>query len=249
MPPRTPESFPQSRATSRAWRQGARPALPARALGTSWLALACLLLAACATHRPALDQPLQLPHFTPPPADGAIFHTGYSAGLFDNPTARNVGDTVTVILQESTAAQKSSQTDTAKTTKDALAAPTVLGNSVIIHGTPVLSGSLDNANSFSGSGDSKQSDSLVGNITVTVVNRLPNGNLVVQGQKYIDINQGSEFVRLEGIIRPIDISAQNTIPSSAVADARIAYGEKGALADANRPGLLSRFFNSPWMPF
>src|SRR5581483_9494186 len=157
MPPRTPESFPQNRATSRAWRQGARPALPARALGTSWLALACLLLAACATHRPALDQPLPLPHFTPPP--------------------RNVGDTVTVILQESTAAKKSSQTDTAKTTKDALAAPTVLGNSVTIHGTPVLSGSLDNANSFSGSGDSKQSDSLVGNITVTVLNRLPNGNL------------------------------------------------------------------------
>jgi flagellar L-ring protein precursor FlgH len=211
--------------------------------------IACLLLAACATHRPSAEQPVQLPHFAPPPADGAIFHTGYSPGLFDNPTAHNVGDTVTVILQESTAAQKTSQTDTAKTTKDSLAAPTVLGNNVTIHGTPVLSGSLDNANSFSGSGDSKQSDSLVGNIAVTVVQRLPNGNLLVRGEKYIDINQGSEFVRLEGIIRPIDIAADNTIPSSAVADARIAYGQKGALNDANRPGLLSRFFNSPWLPF
>jgi len=230
MPPRTPE--PASR--------------PLRRL---LVAATCALLAACATHRPAIDEPLQLPQFTPPPADGAIYHTGYSAGLFDNPTARNVGDTVTVVLQESTAAQKSSQTDTAKTSKDSLASPTVLGNKVTIHGTPILSGSLNNANSFSGSGDSKQSDSLVGNITVTVVKRLPNGNLVVQGQKFIDINQGSEFVRLEGVIRPIDISAENTIPSSAVADARIAYGEKGALADANRPGLLSRFFNSPWMPF
>jgi flagellar L-ring protein FlgH len=230
MPPRTPEPAP-------------------RRLRRALTACACLLLAACATHRPATDEPLQLPQFAPPPADGAIYHTGYSAGLFDNPTARNVGDTVTVVLQESTAAQKSSQTDTAKTSKDSLASPTVLGNNVTIHGTPILSGSLNNANSFSGSGDSKQSDSLVGNITVTVVKRLPNGNLVVQGQKFIDINQGSEFVRLEGVIRPIDISAENTIPSSAVADARIAYGEKGALADANRPGLLSRFFNSPWMPF
>lgn len=213
-------------------------------------AAACLLLAACATHRVGDEQKaLTLPQFTAPPADGAIFHTGYSQPLFGNTTAHNVGDTVTVVLQESTIAQKSSQTDTAKTTKDSLAAPTVLGNQVTIHGTPILSGSLNNANSFSGSGDSKQSDSLVGDITVTVVQRLANGNLVVQGEKYIDINQGSEYVRLEGIIRPIDIASDNTIPSSEVADARIAYGEKGALSDANRPGLLSRFFNSPWMPF
>jgi flagellar L-ring protein FlgH len=230
MPPRTPE--PRLRRMRRA--------LPF---------VACLLLAACATHRPHADQPVELPHFAPPPVDGAIFHTCYSAGLFDNPTARNVGDTVTVILQEATTAQKSSQTDTAKTTKDSLAAPTVLGNNVTIHGTPILSGSLNNANSFSGTGDSKQSDSLVGDIAVTVVQRLPNGNLLVRGEKYIDINQGSEFVRLEGIIRPIDIASDNTIPSSAVADARIAYGQKGALNDANRAGLLSRFFNSPWLPF
>jgi flagellar L-ring protein precursor FlgH len=213
-------------------------------------AAACLLLAACAVHRsPAQRQPLNLPQFVPPPADGAIFHTGYSPGLFDNPTAHNVGDTVTVILQESTAAQKTSQTDTAKATKDALSAPTLFGQNMTIHGAPVLSGSINNANSFSGSGDSKQSDSLVGDITVTVVERLQNGNLLVRGQKYVDINQGSEFVRLEGIIRPIDIAANNTIPSSEVADARIAYGQKGALNDANRPGLLSRFFNSPWLPF
>jgi len=230
MLPRTPESPPRLRG--------------------ALTALACLLLAACATHHADdKEQAVEVPQFPTPPADGAIFHTGYSGGLFENPTARNVGDTVTVILQEVTTAQKSSQTDTAKSTKDSLAAPTVLGNQVTIHGTPILSGSLDNANSFSGSGDSKQSDSLVGDITVTVVQRLQNGNLLVRGSKYVDINQGSEYVRLEGIIRPIDIAADNTIPSTAVADARIAYGQKGALNDANRPGLLSRFFNSPWLPF
>ncbi len=222
-------------------RRGPRRALPV---------LACTLLAACATQPSFRKQAaLELPHFTPPPADGAIFHTGYTQPLFGDPIAHNVGDTVTVVLQESTIAQKSSQTDTAKTTKDSLAAPTVFGNSVTIHGTPILSGSLNNANSFSGSGDSKQSDSLVGDITVTVIKRLQNGNLVIKGKKYIDINQGSEYVRLEGVIRPIDISAGNTIPSAEVADARIAYGQSGALDDANKPGLLSRLFNSPWMPF
>jgi flagellar L-ring protein FlgH len=213
-------------------------------------ALALSLLAACATHRARVqNEAFNFPQLPTPPVDGAIFHTGYGGGLFENPTARNVGDVVTVVLEEATTAQKSSQTDTSKTTKDALAAPTILGLPVTIHGTPVLSGSLNNANSFSGAGDSKQSDSLAGDISVTVVKRLPNGNLVIEGQKEIDLNQGSEFVRLEGVIRPIDVAPDNTIPSTEVADARIAYGQHGAINDANAPGLLSRFFNLSWLPF
>ncbi|MHB8813014.1 MAG: flagellar basal body L-ring protein FlgH [Steroidobacteraceae bacterium] len=213
-------------------------------------ALALSLLAACATHRDRVEKDAyNFPQLPTPPADGAIFHTDYNGGLFENPTARNVGDVVTVMLEEATTAQKSSQTDTSKTTKAALAAPSVLGFPVTIHGTPVLSGSLNNANSFSGAGDSKQSDSLAGDISVTVVKRLANGNLVIQGEKEIDLNQGSEFVRLEGVIRPIDIASDNTIPSTEVADARIAYGQHGALNEANSPGLLSRFFNFSWLPF
>ncbi len=114
---------------------------------------------------------------------------------------------------------------------------------VTIHGTAVLSGAINNANSFSGAGDSKQSDTLAGNIAVTVIKRLSNGNLMIEGQREIDLNQGSEYIKLQGIIRPIDIASDNTIPSTEVADARIAYGQHGALNDANAPGLLSRFFN------
>jgi len=225
-----------------------RPPLSARLRTLAALALS--LLAACATHRDGVErQALNFPQPPAPPVDGAIFHSGYGAGLFENPTARNVGDVVTVVLEEATTAQKSSQTDTSKTTKDSLAAPTILGLPVTIHGTPVLSGSLNNANSFSGAGDSKQSDSLAGDISVTVVKRLPNGNLVIEGEKEIDLNQGSEFVRLEGVIRPIDVAPDNTIPSTEVADARIAYGQHGAINDANAPGLLSRFFNFSWLPF
>jgi flagellar L-ring protein precursor FlgH len=84
---------------------------------------------------------------------------------------------------------------------------------------------------------------------VTVVQRLDNGNLVVRGEKWITINQGREFVRVSGIIRPIDIDPDNSIPSSRVANARIAYSGKGAVADSAAPGLLARFFNSPWTPF
>ncbi|MGH8319873.1 MAG: flagellar basal body L-ring protein FlgH [Steroidobacteraceae bacterium] len=221
-----------------------------RALLRALPAAALSLLAACATHHAGKqDQALNFPQPPAPPADGAIFHTGYSGGLFENPTARNVGDVVTVVLEETTTAAKSSQTDTSKTTKDSLAAPTILGLPVTIHGTPVLSGNLNNANSFSGAGDSKQSDSLVGDISVTVIKRLSNGNLVIQGTKEIDLNQGSEYIKLEGVIRPVDVAPDNTIPSTEVADARIAYGQHGALNDANAPGLLSRFFNFSWLPF
>lgn len=213
-------------------------------------ALALSLLAACATHRQRSDdKAFDFPMPPAPPSDGAIFHSGYNGGLFENPTARNVGDVVTVVLEEATTAAKSSQTDTSKTTKDSLSAPTILGLPVTIHGTAVLSGSLNNANAFSGAGDSKQSDSLAGNISVTVIKRLSNGNLVIQGQREIDLNQGSEFIRLQGIVRPVDIAPDNTIPSTEVADARIAYGQHGALNDANAPGLLSRFFNFSWLPF
>ena len=213
-------------------------------------ALAACLLCACATQRPLhYDQSFDMPEMPTPPANGAIFHAGYDTGLFENPTAHNVGDIVTILLQESTTAQKSSQTDTAKATKDSLSAPSLLGIPMSIHGHSFLSGSINNSNSFSGAGNSKQSDSLVGAITVTVVKRLPNGNLVVRGQKLVQINTGEEYVRLQGIIRPVDISPDNTISSQEVADAQIAYGQTGALADANQPGLLSRFFNSPWLPF
>jgi flagellar L-ring protein precursor FlgH len=71
----------------------------------------------------------------------------------------------------------------------------------------------------------------------------------VRGEKLITINQGEEFIRLQGIIRPVDIGPENTVPSTKVADASITYSGRGTLAATNQPGWLSRFFNSPWFPF
>jgi flagellar L-ring protein precursor FlgH len=76
-----------------------------------------------------------------------------------------------------------------------------------------------------------------------------NGLLQVRGQKWIAINQGKEYVRIQGYIRPIDIQPDNSIVSTKVANASISYGGKGPVASASAPGLLARFFNSKWMPF
>ena len=99
-----------------------------------------------------------------------------------------------------------------------------------------------------GTGNSAQSNRLQGSVTVTVIQRLPNGNLVVQGQKNMRLNQGDEMVQIQGIVRPADIGTDNTIASSKVADARIAFGGRGAIAQSNSMGWLGRFFNSPVFP-
>ena len=209
-----------------------------------------LLLSACSGAPPVDKYAATAPEEIPVAAsgNGAIYQTGFDVPLFENSVARRVGDTVTINLVESTAAQKSSSTKTSKSTKVDIPGPTLFGKPVTVNGTEILSANLENDRSFDGAGDSQLSNKLQGNITVTVAKRLPNGNLLVRGQKLIGINQGREFVRIQGVIRPIDILPDNTIPSYKVADASISYGGQGALADANRPGLLSRFFNSRWNP-
>ena len=89
----------------------------------------------------------------------------------------------------------------------------------------------------------------VGDITVTVVARYPNGNLRIRGEKWLTLNQGREFIRLSGIIRPDDVGFDNSIESFRIADAQISYSSKGVLAAANRMGLISRFFNSIFHPY
>jgi flagellar L-ring protein precursor FlgH len=182
-------------------------------------------------------------------SNGAIFQYGHDIALFENSTARRVGDTVTIRLQERTNASKSSSTTTSKSTSVNLPGPTIAGRPVTVNGTEVLTMGLENETEFDGSGDSSQSNRLDGDVTVTVARKLPNGNLLVRGQKWIQINQGKEYVRIQGIIRPLDIEPDNSLPSSKVADASISYGGQGALADANTKGWLARFFDAPWAPF
>ncbi|HME37339.1 MAG TPA: flagellar basal body L-ring protein FlgH [Steroidobacteraceae bacterium] len=188
----------------------------------------------------------------PPPTprtDGAIYQAGQQMELFADLKARRVGDVLTIVLNESTNAAKTAVTKTAKTTTVANSAPTVFGQSVTIHGAPLLSTTLNGANSFDGEGSSAQSNSLAGSLTVTVMDVQANGNLVVQGDKTLKLNQGDEFVHISGVIRPADIATNNTVTSDKLADARISYSGKGVVDSSNRMGWLARFFNSAFSPF
>jgi flagellar L-ring protein precursor FlgH len=185
----------------------------------------------------------------PKPQPGAIYAQGTETSLWQNVTARNLGDTLTIRLQESTEAEKTATSSSSKSTSAELTGPTVLGRPVTMNGTPILEGSLGTDSKFAGNGAAAQSNKLDGFISVTVAKRFPNGNLLVRGQKWIAINTGREYVRLQGIVRPSDIAPDNTVPSWKVADAYIAYGGQGTIANSNKPGLLYRFFNSPYTPF
>jgi flagellar L-ring protein FlgH len=224
------------------------------------LLIACLcataLLAGCASLHPAKkekkddDDGLSWAQEPVAPAtNGAIYQVGRDVALFENPIARHVGDVVTIVLSEATNAQKSATTTTQKTTTDTLPGMSLFGSPVTIHGSSVLSANINDANKFDGEGNSAQSNSLTGYITATVAKVLPNGNLYLKGEKKIWINQGMENVLLSGVVRPIDVAPDNSVPSSRVANARITYDGKGAIADANAAGWISRFFNSPWTPF
>lgn len=224
---------------------------PSAVGGPLLVALSALALSACVSAPPEPDYSATWPDAPPSAAqaNGAIYQAGHDIALFENAVARRVGDTLTIRLNERTNASKTSSTTTKKSTSIDMPGPTVAGRPVTAHGTQVLTVGVENEAEFDGAGDSRQSNRLEGDITVTVAQRLPNGNLLVRGQKWITINQGREYVRIQGIVRPIDIDPDNSISSLKVADAMIAYGGKGALADANAPGLLARFFNLAWMPF
>ncbi|MGH8194575.1 MAG: flagellar basal body L-ring protein FlgH [Woeseiaceae bacterium] len=180
---------------------------------------------------------------------GAIYREGGEVRLFEDLKASRVGDILTVRLVEQTNASKNSNTSTAKASTASFANPEVFGRPVTADGVPILEGSLGGDQSFEGAGSSSQSNSLEGDIAVTVVARYPNGNLAIRGEKWLTLNQGQEFIQLSGIVRPYDIEPDNSILSGKVADARITYSSKGVLADANRMGFLSRFFNSMLWPY
>jgi flagellar L-ring protein precursor FlgH len=183
------------------------------------------------------------------PTEGAIYAAQASASLFEDPKARRLGDLLTIRLQESTNASKSSSTGTEKTSEIDMPAPTIAGRPVTVNGTPVLGTNIDGARKFNGKGSSSQQNQLEGSITAVVVDVLPNGNLVLEGEKWLRLNQGDEMIRVRGIVRPFDVLPDNSVPSDRIADARISYAGRGALADSNAQGWLSRFFNSPLFPY
>lgn len=222
----------------------------------SALVIATLVLQACAHGPDSVEtesrsefRSAALNYEMPPPPPGAVYNAAGSFDLFMDLRARSVGDILTVLLIERTNASKESSTSTARGSSVDTGFPVIGGVPITLNGEPILNNEFESDTTFDGQADSSQSNRLDGSITVTVAARLPNGNLLVRGEKLITINQGEEFIRLEGIVRPIDIGPANTVASTKVADAAISYSGRGNLQATNRPGWLTRFFNSPWFPY
>ena len=179
--------------------------------------------------------------------NGGIYQHGFNMNLFEDPRAHRVGDIINIVLVERTQASKKAKTNLARTNEVTLLNPTIMGGAASA-GSGTQAMGFDTEHAFDGNGSSSQSNSLSGNIAVTVMEVLPNGNMKVRGEKLLTLNQGSEHIRLSGIVRPIDVRSDNSVLSTQVANARISYGGTGALADANRNGWLSQFFMKVW-PF
>jgi flagellar L-ring protein precursor FlgH len=191
--------------------------------------------------------------------DGAIFDARNNISLFEDYRARRVGDILTVRLEEQTDAEKESETTVSKNSNTSIANPTIFGaqpqfslpNQLPLDNTSNnnLAFGFGSDHDFQGEGESEQNNLLSGNISVSVVEVLSNGNMLVRGEKVITINQGNEYIRLSGMISPRDIEADNSISSVRIADAQISYVGDGPTQDANVMGWLSRFFASALMPF
>ena len=183
---------------------------------------------------------------TPPPvapapvANGAIFQAeaGY-APLTSGQRAAQVGDVVTIVLTERT--QGSSQSTSNANREGSISlTPPATGPLSFFRPTDI---GASGGNEFQGAGTTGQSNSLFGEITVTVAEVLPNGAMRVRGEKQLRINRGHEFIRISGIVRPGDISADNRVASTRVADAQIEYLGRGEIARASRQGWLQQFFS------
>ena len=179
---------------------------------------------------------------------GSLFNTHYVNNIYSDSKARRVGDIISVILQESTQAKKNSKTEFKKENSTTLQPITGSGgNPITLRGQSLQFG-LDQKSKFKGDSKADQGNSLNGNISVHVLRVLSNGNLIIRGEKWLTLNNGDEYIRLTGIIRSLDISANNTIMSNKIANARIQYSGTGAFAEVQEQGWLSRFFNSSWWP-
>jgi len=197
-------------------------------------------------------QPGQYPPSLPPqpvapgPSDGTIYQTRSSLVLFEDVKARSIGDTITIVFNERMQASKNAATDASKTSDFDSGTPTLAGGTPTLNGNNILENIWETEQNFSGAGSSSQSNSLDGRITVTVSDVLPNGNLVVRGEKWLTLNQGEEYVQISGIVRTRDLDPNNEIPSFRVADARITYSGNGAVQDSSKPGILTRAFLKFW---
>jgi flagellar L-ring protein precursor FlgH len=208
--------------------------------------VALLALAGCAAtptsivQRPTSARPMLADAGTP--TDGAIFNTGTYRPMFEDRRARHIGDVLTLSIVEKTAAVKAGASSGNKSGSASFGLPgplqSRLGGNV----------SLSTANKFADGDNQSASNTFTGTMGVTVTEVLPNGNLIVVGEKQIAMNKGTEFIRFSGMVNPDTIQPGNVVTSTAVADARVEYRTNSQIDRAEVTSMMSRFFQS-MLPF
>lgn len=215
----------------------------------------CLMAGGCETLRqvpqvdpvdPALVRPLARASAPPPPVTGSLFHAATYRPAFEDRRARHVGDSLTIqIVENISATQKSSSTVDRSSKADAgVSALPFLSKTL----TDKLSVGASSANAFSGKGGTESANTFSGSITVTVVEVLRNGHLLLSGEKQIGVNANVDVLRFSGTVDPQFVQAGNVVPSSQVANARIESRSRGAQGEVQSIGWLQRAFLSV-MPF
>ncbi len=211
----------------------------------------CVANPPASTHQPMTAKPVDRKVVTP--ADGAIYHAGINERpLFEDKRARNIGDILTInIVEKTTGNRKSSSSSTYANSVDVNTPGVTVGAAArVLLKAFAITGSSDNSADIKGAGAA--SADMTGTITVTVIDVLANGNLLVSGEKQVALNHSDEFIRFSGVVNPVTITGANTVQSTQVADARIEYKSAGemneVINDVQSLGLLGRFFMSV-LPF
>ena len=213
-----------------------------------------VMLAGCAQYnadRVSIDfepmYPQEMPLVETNNRSGTIFNAA-QGNLFSMETkAQQVGDIITVSFAESFQATKSQNAATSRSLDSSVNLPGVT-NLILPDRTTAADLSTKLAagseNSFSGSGSSAQSNSLTGQVSVHVVRVFQNGNLEILGQKKLTLNNGDEYIRVHGIVRPQDIDAQNVVSSDRIANANIQYIGAGDIAESSKKGWYSKLLDN-----
>jgi flagellar L-ring protein precursor FlgH len=201
------------------------------------------------TQGPSASTPMILPPAAPavaetPSGSGSLWGDA-SHSLTKDIKARKVGDTVTITVSEKAQASKQSTNQTGKS-KDfngnlQFNGFTYAGVNLLDAASTGYSGKF--TNNYKGTGQASRTDTMSTYMTATVVNVLPNGNLVIRGSRWTKVNDEMQQIVLEGMIRPSDINRNNQILSQNIADAKIYFMGKGPITATNKPGWLSQFFD------
>ncbi|MBF0454209.1 MAG: flagellar basal body L-ring protein FlgH [Magnetococcales bacterium] len=200
-----------------------------------------------ASRRP--PAPVTVVQPTPPemlaPKKGSIWQSTDRNTLFLDNKARNIGDIITVQISEKSSAEKDATTELKRGNSNAASLGGMLDLTTVLKSDQSLAtATASSQNDFKGQGNTTRESTLVATVSCLVTEVLPNGNLRIEGRRDITINHENQFILLSGIVRPEDISPENTVTSAQIADARIDYSGDGDIDQQQRPSWLNRFFST-----